>query len=65
MKFAKVLDYGYREYGLYPIVKAGDIMASPSVWLGEDKNVQIVAAGKCACDFTPCSARWIEGNSQL
>jgi D-alanyl-D-alanine carboxypeptidase (penicillin-binding protein 5/6) len=41
---AKVLDYGYREYGLYPIAKAGDVMASPAVWLGESKSVSIVAA---------------------
>ncbi|MDR3424998.1 MAG: D-alanyl-D-alanine carboxypeptidase [Alphaproteobacteria bacterium] len=40
---AKVLDYGYREFGLYPIVKAGDVMASPAVWLGRSKNVPIVA----------------------
>ena len=41
---AKVLDYGYREFGLYPIAKAGDVMAAPSVWLGESKSVQIVSA---------------------
>ena len=41
---AKVLDYGYREFGLYPIAKAGDILANPAVWLGENKNVQIVAS---------------------
>ena len=41
---AKVLDYGYREFGLYPIAKAGDVMANPPVWLGESKNVEIVAA---------------------
>jgi D-alanyl-D-alanine carboxypeptidase (penicillin-binding protein 5/6) len=41
---AKVLDYGYREYGLYPIAKAGDIIANPTVWLGQQKNVQIFAA---------------------
>jgi D-alanyl-D-alanine carboxypeptidase (penicillin-binding protein 5/6) len=41
---AKVLDYGYREYGLYPIAKEGDIMATPKVWLGQAPTVQIVAA---------------------
>ena len=41
---AKALDYGYREFGLYPVAKAGDVMANPAVWLGKDKNVQIVAA---------------------
>ena len=40
---AKVLDYGYREYGLYPVAKAGDVMAAPSVWLGRNKNVKITA----------------------
>ncbi len=41
---AKALDYGYREFGLYPVAKSGDVMANPSVWLGQSKNVQIVAA---------------------
>jgi D-alanyl-D-alanine carboxypeptidase (penicillin-binding protein 5/6) len=41
---AKVLDYGYREFGLYPIAKTGDVMANAVVWLGTDKNVQIIAA---------------------
>jgi len=40
---AKTLDYGYREFGLYPIVKTGDVLANPSVWLGQNDNVQIVA----------------------
>lgn len=40
---AKVLDYGYREFGLYPIAKAGDIMAAPTVWLGTHPNVKIAA----------------------
>ena len=41
---AKVLDYGYREFGLYSITKVGDVIANPSVWLGKSSNVQIVAA---------------------
>jgi D-alanyl-D-alanine carboxypeptidase (penicillin-binding protein 5/6) len=41
---AKALDYGYREYGLYPVVKSGDVLANPAVWLGTTSNVQIVAA---------------------
>jgi len=41
---AKVLDYGYREYGLYSIAKAGDVMANPAVWLGQSPNVQIVSS---------------------
>ncbi len=53
---AKVLDYGYREYGLYPVAKAGDIVASPTVWLGTAKNVPMVAADNAM--FTlPRSAR--------
>jgi len=41
---AKVLDYGYREYGQYPIAKAGDVIAEPHVWLGTKKSVSIVAS---------------------
>ena len=41
---AKLLDYGYREFGDYQIAKAGDVMASPTVWLGLKPKVQIVAA---------------------
>jgi len=41
---AKVLDYGYREFGLYPIAKAGDVMANASVWLGTSKTVAVVAS---------------------
>jgi D-alanyl-D-alanine carboxypeptidase (penicillin-binding protein 5/6) len=41
---AKLLDYGYREFGDYPIAKAGDVMASPTVWLGLQPKVEIVAA---------------------
>ena len=39
---AKVLDYGYREFGLYPVAKAGDVMAHPTVWLGRFPNVAVV-----------------------
>jgi D-alanyl-D-alanine carboxypeptidase (penicillin-binding protein 5/6) len=53
---AKVLDYGYREFGLYPIAKAGDVMASPTVWLGTAKNLPIVA-GEDAVVTLPRSAR--------
>ncbi len=41
---AKLLDYGYREFGLYPIAKAGDVLASPSVWLGASSHVPIVSS---------------------
>jgi D-alanyl-D-alanine carboxypeptidase (penicillin-binding protein 5/6) len=40
---AKVLDYGYREYGDYQIAKSGDVMASPTVWLGLQPHVPLVA----------------------
>jgi D-alanyl-D-alanine carboxypeptidase (penicillin-binding protein 5/6) len=53
---AKVLDYGYREYGLYPIAKAGDIMANPAVWLGKKPNVTIAAAQDAVVTL-PRSAR--------
>ncbi|MDD3371341.1 MAG: D-alanyl-D-alanine carboxypeptidase, partial [Alphaproteobacteria bacterium] len=53
---AKALDYGYREFGLYPIVKEGDILANPSVWLGTEQSVQIVAE-KSAFVSLPRAAR--------
>lgn len=40
---AKLLDYGYREFGLYPVVKAGDILGTPAVWLGTAPSVAIGA----------------------
>jgi D-alanyl-D-alanine carboxypeptidase (penicillin-binding protein 5/6) len=39
---AKVLDYAYREYGDYPVAKAGDMMGNARVWLGTDKVVPVV-----------------------
>ncbi len=53
---AKVIDYGYREYGLYNIVNQGDVLANPAVWLGTAPSVQIVAA-KNALVTLPRSAR--------
>jgi D-alanyl-D-alanine carboxypeptidase (penicillin-binding protein 5/6) len=41
---AKVLDYGYREYGDYAVAKAGDVMGNAAVWLGQSKQVSVVAA---------------------
>ncbi len=32
---AHVLDWGYREFGLYPIAKAGEKFAEAKVWLGQ------------------------------
>ncbi len=53
---AKALDYGYREFGLYRIAKAGDAMANPPVWLGVKKNVSLVAAQDAALTL-PRAAR--------
>jgi D-alanyl-D-alanine carboxypeptidase (penicillin-binding protein 5/6) len=53
---AKVLDFGYREYGLYPIAKAGDVMGNASVWLGRSKIVSVVASQDVAITL-PRSAR--------
>jgi D-alanyl-D-alanine carboxypeptidase (penicillin-binding protein 5/6) len=53
---AKVLDYGYREFGLYPVVKEGDVLANPQVWLGKSKNVPIVAAQEAVVSL-PRAAR--------
>ncbi|MGB9152892.1 MAG: D-alanyl-D-alanine carboxypeptidase family protein [Alphaproteobacteria bacterium] len=53
---AKVLDYGYREFGLYPIAKAGDVMANLPVWLGTHPSVKIAAA-QDAIVTLPRSAR--------
>jgi len=53
---AKVLDWGYREYGLYPVAKAGDTVAEARVWLGQKASVPVVAASDL--DITlPRSAR--------
>ncbi len=41
---ARLLDWGYREYGLYPVVKAGDVFAKASVWLGQAPDVALAAA---------------------
>jgi len=53
---AKAFDYGYREFGLYPIAKTGDVMANPAVWLGQSKTIQIVA-GSDAVITLPRAAR--------
>ncbi|HUY68782.1 MAG TPA: D-alanyl-D-alanine carboxypeptidase family protein [Alphaproteobacteria bacterium] len=41
---AKLLDWGYREFGLYPIVKAGQDLAEAKVWLGHARDVPLLAA---------------------
>ncbi len=53
---AKLLDYGYREFGLYAVASAGDVIANPAVCLGTSANVQIVA-GQNAAVTLPRAAR--------
>ena len=53
---ANVLDWGFREYGFYPIVKANDKFADAQVWLGQAKTVSVVAAKDFAVTM-PRSAR--------
>ncbi len=40
---AKLLDWGYREFGLYPVVKANERLAEAKVWLGLDAAVPLLA----------------------
>jgi D-alanyl-D-alanine carboxypeptidase (penicillin-binding protein 5/6) len=53
---AKLLDWGYREFGLYPVVKAGDKLATVKVWLGVMPTVDLVA-GEDVSLTLPRSAR--------
>jgi len=53
---AHVLDWGYREYGLYPIAKANDRLADATVWLGQAQTVPVLVA-KDAMLTLPRSAR--------
>ena len=53
---AKLLDWGYREFGLYPVAKTGDVIAEAKVWLGRDASVPLVAAGDLALTL-PRAAR--------
>ncbi len=41
---AHLLDWGYREYGFYPVVKANDKLAEAKVWLGQAQTVSLLAA---------------------
>ncbi len=41
---AKLLDWAYREFGLYPLLKTETKLADAKVWLGESKNVAVGAA---------------------
>lgn len=53
---AHVLDWGYREFGLYPVAKAGEKLADANVWLGQSKTVDVVASQNVALTL-PRSAR--------
>ena len=53
---AHVLDWGFREYGFYPIVKAGEKMADAKVWLGQAATVPVVVSSDFAVTL-PRSAR--------
>lgn len=39
---ARLLDWGYREYGLYTVAKAHDRVVDAAVWLGEEKTVPLI-----------------------
>jgi len=53
---AKILEWGYREFGLYPIARRGQKMAEAAIWLGTTKTVPL-AAEKDAIISLPRSAR--------
>ncbi len=38
---ARILDWGYREYGLYPVLKKDAKMAEAKVWLGVSRTVDV------------------------
>jgi D-alanyl-D-alanine carboxypeptidase (penicillin-binding protein 5/6) len=40
----RLLDWAYREFGMYQVAKAGQVMDKADVWLGEQESVQLVAA---------------------
>lgn len=41
----KILDWGYREWGLYPVLSKGKKLAEAPVWLGTEKTVPLIAGG--------------------
>jgi D-alanyl-D-alanine carboxypeptidase (penicillin-binding protein 5/6) len=53
---AKLLDWGYREFGLYPIAKTGEAITEAKVWLGREPSVRLIASGDLALTL-PRSAR--------
>jgi len=53
---SRMLDWGFREFGLYPVVAAGDQLGQARVWLGRAQSVPLLAAGGLAVTL-PRSAR--------
>ena len=53
---AHLLDWGYREFGLYPVVKTGDVLTEAQVWLGQSPSVQLLATRDVSVTL-PRSAR--------
>jgi len=51
-----VLDWGYREWGFYPVVKANDKLADVKVWLGQAQTVSLLVSKDVAMTL-PRSAR--------
>lgn len=40
----RLIEWGYREFGTYPVVKAGKTLGEAKVWLGEQATVPVVAS---------------------
>jgi D-alanyl-D-alanine carboxypeptidase (penicillin-binding protein 5/6) len=38
----RLLNYGFRNFGIYDMLKAGQVIESADVWLGEDASVPLV-----------------------
>jgi len=53
---AHVLDYGYREFGLYPVAKANEQLGEAKVWMGQAQTVPVVASQDIALTL-PRAAR--------
>ncbi len=53
---AKVLDWGYREFGLYPLAATGQKLAEAKVWMGTKPSVSVVAGEDIALTL-PRTAR--------
>ena len=40
----KMLDWGYREFGLYPVAQVGDTVGEAKVWLGQAPSVPLLVS---------------------